>query len=1317
VTTLVTLRAGHDVAYFTRGTCAGGCVGAMSYYTAAGEPPGQWAGQGAASLGLRGEVDPAVIERLYQKGIGPDGEMLLRPRAAKPVQDCEDAAVAAYTAEHPFASAVEIAEVRAAERAKGAASRVPYYDMPLNEVKSVSVLHASLRVAAKQARDEGEDETADELDGEADGIETDLIESARLAVEQLEAEACYTRTGHHSATTGEWRDGKGLTAALYLHHISRDGDPQLHVHIPIANLVQRADGADDTWRSLDGQQLYQMRLSVAAAADREMESRLIRRGYAMIPRADGNGAEVGGVSKDVMDLFSSRNRAITPELAKLIDQYTRTKGHPPSKRTIWLLSQQAAQNTRRSKAQARRMVAGTTGSERPTEAERLAGWERQVAREETQALSQVHLAARAYAAAHPPTRGIDEEDKARAARIAVAEVQRQHAAWSIAQLRFEVGRALPVGATAAMVTEVADLAVNGFGGTEVIRVAPAPDIADVSELGVRKDGTSIYRRPNETRYATLAHLDLEETVMKHARSTIGQLVGQAQAQRALEGSTLSPEQRDTVIQLLTAGTLMTVLTAPAGAGKTRTMAEFARAWDGLVGGRVIGITTAENAAWVMAAEARKLGAPLEAYNSAAFLGKIEGSTELRYPVQISAGDVLVLDESSMHSTSDLALILAAARRADAHVVATGDLHQLGAVEAGGMFRALARELGAIELHEVLRFGAQWERAASLRLRQAHREVFATYDTHGRIRHGDHEAACTRAASEYLADFLAGKDTLLLAGTNAEAAELARLVQSKLAAAGKVGDPRIELADGNHAGTGDIVRARHNTDLRIDGQRLVNRDVLKVQAFAGRDVQVRRQLPEGGWSRPFLLGKDYFAEYGELAYAGNVHVAQGRTTDTAHLLLSESISRQSLYVGMTRGRDFNVAHIVTGPTSHGTQPLEQATPESVFTAALERDCEELAATEQVRQAQEWTSGTGHVLNLWSASVKNTISVAINQEFQTRLSEADYKRYILEPQGTMLRLALRRAHLRGENVPEIISDITAADLAGSRSVTAVLYARLQARDRNIARNPGTGAASSSPSWAARTPVAASELAKTTADALDQRITELGQRMLERPEPWLMQHLGMLSPDASPLLREEYARRAGIAAAYREAAGITDPSITISLSGHKGSPELETLRQDTIRALEIPDDEALIRAASPGELEAQVRRGEQAQAAAPEPAHELRAVSLAEAEARVRAADPDMDEPAKAEAASLAVILGSQRTELEAAQADYERWAADTAEDRESAGQAKAELERRHAHEIDQPEAIGAPEPEIPEIEPEPEPHASPEVDMYEPEAADA
>ena len=77
------------------------------------------------------------------------------------------------------------------------------------------------------------------------------MESAREAVSWLERHAAYTRTGHHSARTGEWRDGGGLVASLFLHHLSRDGDPQLHVHVAIWNRIQRADGADDKWRTLD----------------------------------------------------------------------------------------------------------------------------------------------------------------------------------------------------------------------------------------------------------------------------------------------------------------------------------------------------------------------------------------------------------------------------------------------------------------------------------------------------------------------------------------------------------------------------------------------------------------------------------------------------------------------------------------------------------------------------------------------------------------------------------------------------------------------------------------------------------------------------------------------------------------------------------------------------------------------------------------------------------------------------------------------------------------------------------------------------------
>jgi conjugative relaxase-like TrwC/TraI family protein len=386
VSTNVTLHAGHDVAYFTSGQHRGGCAGAMSYYTAAGEPPGEWAGKGAAALGLTRVVDPDVIEHLYQENLGPGGELLVKRRQTKKAHEREAAAVAAYLAGHPYASATEVAEVRAAARGKDPHG-VPYFDLTVSAVKSVSVLHASYRISARQARQRGDHDRADAFDARADELEAALMDSAREAVAWLEQHATYTRTGHHSARSGEWRDGAGLTASLFLHHLSRDGDPQLHVHVAIWNRVQRADGK---WRTLDSRSLHNQRLGVAPVADRILETKLSALGYVMVPRADGNGAEVGGVSQDVIELFSSRAVAVTGELDRLAAEYQAAHGRPPSRRTLWLLHQQAGQNTRRTKAQARRTIAGQTGATEPTEAQRLTAWEAQTAHREVQALSAVH---------------------------------------------------------------------------------------------------------------------------------------------------------------------------------------------------------------------------------------------------------------------------------------------------------------------------------------------------------------------------------------------------------------------------------------------------------------------------------------------------------------------------------------------------------------------------------------------------------------------------------------------------------------------------------------------------------------------------------------------------------------------------------------------------------------------------------------------------------------------------------------------------------------------------------------------------------------
>ena len=1270
MTTITTVHPGHDVAYLTAGQHAGGCAGAMSYYTASGEPPGQWAGNGAAALGLTGEVDPAVIARLYQHNIGPGGELLVKHRQSKAADEREQAAVTAYRAAHRYASATELAEVCAVARGTDP-HLVPYFDMTVDVVKSVSVLHASYRVSARQARERGDQDQAAMLDARAGQIEAALLDAAREAVGWLERHATYTRTGHHSARTGEWRDGDGLVASVFLHHISRDGDPHLHVHVAVWNRVQRADQADEKWRTLDSRSLHNQRLAVAPVTDRLVETRLSALGYAMVPRPDGNGAEVGGVSQDVMDLFSSRSRALTPELTALIGQYQRVHGKPPSKRTIWLLGQQAAQNTRRTKAEARRTVAGRAGAAEPTEAQRLAAWEAQTTQREVQALSAVHQEVARFAAEHAGRAPavLDDAAKRRAARIAVAEVQQHHAVWSMAQLRFEVHRALPVlppGADGeAVVTEVAMLAVCGRAGTEVVQVT-APDITDVTSLGVRaSDGGSIYRPPNEERYCTLAHLDTEQQILTAAKRTAPQLVSAEQARAAVERTGLNAGQRDAVITMLTAATATTALVAAAGAGKTHTMAEFARLWTTFTGRRVIGLTTATNAARILASEGLA-----ESYNIAQFLGKIESSDELRRPVPLHQDDVLVLDEASQLSTTDLAMVQEAARTAGARLALVGDTEQLGPVEAGGMFRLLAQEVPCAELHQVRRFDAAWKADASVRLRAGDFTAYAAYDRHGRMRGADQDAAMDRAAGMWLADYLRGKNVLLLAGSNSEAAELSRRVQAKLIQLGTVQRPQTALSDGNQAGTGDFIRARLNTTINAGGRELTNRDTLKITGWHGPHAQVRRRELDGTWTSPFLVPRAYLRDSAELDYAGNTHVGQGRTVDTAHLVVTGTLSRRSLYVGLTRGRESNTAHIVTGNTAPpGHPPYRQASPESMVKAIMERDDADLSATKQIRHAQEWTGGTGHLLALWSAAVKDSLYPQIDQQIKARLTQPQTWRYDREHSRPVLQQRLRAMQLAGHDIGAVIDQITATPMDGARSISSVLHGRLQQLELPDLGHDVT--------CAQRTPKDAPAVAYELAAGLDHRARTLGDQLAVSPEPWLAKQLGVLAPHASPLLREEYSRRAAVAAAYREAAGITDPGQAIAPEPHRGNPELDHMRQTAIRALEMRDEAEIMRCMTQGQLEACILDGERAQASAPaDVSRELRLAAQAEADAWQQSADSEIkhDLAESAGAKALARHMAAQRDQLEAANADYETWTAKTSGRREAAGKARAELDRR-------------------------------------------
>jgi hypothetical protein len=133
-----------------------------------------------------------------------------------------------------------------------------------------------------------------------------------------------------------------------------------------------------------------------------------------------------------------------------------------------------------------------------------------------------------------------------------------------------------------------------------------------------------------------------------------------------------------VVQLLTAGRMTIPVNAAAGSGKSHAMGVFSQLWTTYTGGRVIGLTTSTNAARVLANEGIA-----ESYNIAQFVGKIEGSDKLRWPVAVHEGDVIVLDEATQAPTADFALVQQTARHVGAFLHPIGDTQQLGAVEAGG----------------------------------------------------------------------------------------------------------------------------------------------------------------------------------------------------------------------------------------------------------------------------------------------------------------------------------------------------------------------------------------------------------------------------------------------------------------------------------------------------------------------------------------------------------------------------------------------------------------------------------------------------------
>ena len=348
---IITISPGHDPSYPWRqiGTSAGAgpartTTPAVDYYLSpadkGGEPPGRWRGAGLAELGFRdGQlIDRQVFERLYGQFLDPrdpDGETRLgrSPQRFRSADEIH----AALLALEPEATAERRAELLI-EAKQQVRLPVQYFDVTFSVSKSITLLHASALANAARAEAANDHEATAYWHRAAADVWASIETGNQAALDYLQREAGYTRSGYHGrqvngVTSGRWEDAHGFVIGSFPQHTSRDGDPQLHIHNLVLNRVMRE--RDGAWRTLDSKALYEHRGAAAAIAALVMESALSREfGVGWVQRPDGHGREIAGVPRELMEQFSSRRQSISALTDRLAREFEAQHGHAPDARAL-----------------------------------------------------------------------------------------------------------------------------------------------------------------------------------------------------------------------------------------------------------------------------------------------------------------------------------------------------------------------------------------------------------------------------------------------------------------------------------------------------------------------------------------------------------------------------------------------------------------------------------------------------------------------------------------------------------------------------------------------------------------------------------------------------------------------------------------------------------------------------------------------------------------------------------------------------------------------------------------------------------------------
>ncbi|MDN5859922.1 MAG: AAA family ATPase, partial [Pseudonocardia sp.] len=814
-------------------------------------------------------------------------------------------------------------------------------------------------------------------------------------------------------------------------------------------------------------------------------------------------------------------------------------------------------------------------------------------------------------------------------------------------------------------------------------------------------------------YATPDQVRTERSLLAAARTGHATALPRPVADRFLaglasSGIALGVDQQAAIRGVLTSGARVETLVGPAGTGKSFVVGTIARGWTdpALTGGerprRVFGLATSQVATDVLTAEG------LTARNVARWLATQDRLAG--HPVDddhewaLHAGDLVVVDESAMTDTAALAAIHAHVERAAAKLLLVGDHRQLAAVGAGGGMDLIAETGARYELVEARRFAAEWERAASLRLRDGEEDVLRSYHQHGRLLDaGTRAEAEVSATSAWLADTLDGRHALLLVDTNDQAAALSGRLRAELVRLGRVEEDGVQIAGQAIAGVGDLVQARWNgwALAGVEGNQRgpINRETYRV---VGTRTDGALEVEALGAGPRMVLPADYAREHLTLGYASTVHAAQGRTVDVSHAVITQQTARAALYVALSRGREANYAHVATTATvddpARGSERHDlHRDPLAVLAGILDDGRDPTAARSALAIATESAEAAGSVRSAADllTDAAHLAATARTARWLDGLTEAGHltlgqrHRIAAEDGAPSLARVLRRAELAGLDPQQTLADaVIERPLTGSRNTTNVLHNRITGGNTRTFDPQGS-------SWSAWTPriddPGWNAYLASLADAADRRAAELGKTTADEAPQWAVTALGPVPVDA--IARDQWIERAGVVASYRELRGHADDSDVLGAAPKPGQVEQYAAYRAAWRALDRPEIERVEHQMSDGLHRVRLRAWEREKAWGPRyVGHELagthqaadeqrRTAALRRAEAETVADRRDELLREAEEAAALADTLTQRAGELEQLDDARSTWLAHVAGTRAAAEVSEAILAERHAG--DEPE----------------------------------